>query len=424
MLLSSSAHVPHECPKVKITEGFAHRISLPAGVSPKSGFQVFDDALPGFGIRKFPNGKAVYFVKFNVGAQQRRHVLGSALVRGALVDARKEAARILLKAKSGHDVVADKRAAQAKARAERESVRNRKTLGDLVPAYLETRRTKLRHRTYLEIERHLSKHWSPLHRLDVKAVTRSDILRELDKLFASSGPKAADSSRVSLAAFFMWAMDHPDQYVSGNPAAGIKPRSVASSRERVLSETELREVWHACLDDDYGRIVRLLILTGQRKTEIGDLTWTEINQRQRQIELPGARTKNKRFHIVPLSDGAMALLPQPREGREHVFGRAVNTGFSGWSKAKRELDSRIAAARKAAGMKQPMPPWTIHDLRRTFVTHVLEKRLALPHVIEACVNHVSGHKAGVAGVYNRAAYAEERRLAMMTWGKWIKGSCV
>ena len=144
-------------------------------------------------------------------------------------------------------------------------------------------------------------------------------------------------------------MDHPDQYVSGNPAAGIKPRSVASSRERVLSETELREVWRACLDDDYGRIVRLLILTGQRKTEIGDLTWTEINQRQRQIELPGARTKNKRFHIVPLSDEAMALLPQPREAREHVFGRAANAGFSGWSKAKRELDRRIAAARKAGG---------------------------------------------------------------------------
>jgi hypothetical protein len=82
---------------VKITEGFAHRMDVPAGIDPKSGFQVFDDALPGFGIRKFPNGKAVYFVKFNVGAQQRRHVLGSALVRGALADARKEAARILLR---------------------------------------------------------------------------------------------------------------------------------------------------------------------------------------------------------------------------------------------------------------------------------------------------------------------------------------
>ena len=407
----------------KITEGFAHRMTVPMGIDPKSGFQVFDDALPGFGIRKFPNGKAVYFVKFNVGAQQRRHVLGSALVRGALVDARKEAARILLKAKSGQDVVAEKRATETKARAEREAVRNRKTLGDLVPAYLETRSAQLRHRTYLEIERHLAKHWSPLHSLDVKAITRSDIIRELDKLAANSGPRAADSARVSLGAFFMWAVDHSDHYASDNPVAGIKPRSVASSRERVLSEAELREVWQACLDDDYGRIVRLLILTGQRKTEIGDLTWTEINQSQRQIELPGARTKNKRFHIVPLSDDAMALLPPAREGREQVFGRAVDTGFSGWSKAKRELDRRIAAARKAGGVKKSMPPWTIHDLRRTFVTHVLERGLAQPHVVEACVNHVSGHRAGVAGVYNRAAYANEKRTAMHGWGRWVNGIC-
>ena len=137
-----------------------------------------------------------------------------------------------------------------------------------------------------------------------------------------------------------------------NPVAGIKARAEASSRERVLIEAELRAVWHACGDDDYGRIVKLLILTGQRKTEIGDLTWNEINETDRQIELPGSRTKNKRPHVVPLSKLAWAALPQKREGREHLFGRR-GTGFSGWSKAKRELDSRIAAARKVAGVKTP-----------------------------------------------------------------------
>ena len=186
----------------------------------------------------------------------------------------------------------------------------------------------------------------------------------------------------------------------------------------MLTEAELREVWHACGDDDYGRIVKLLILTGQRKTEIGNLSWGEINEAQRQIELPGARTKNKRPHIVPLSKQALAALPQKGEGREHVFGRRTQ-GFSGWSKAKRELDGRIAAARKAAGAKTPMPPWTIHDLRRTFVTHILDRKLALPHVVEACVNHVSGHKAGVAGIYNRANYADEKRAAMEAWGKHV-----
>jgi integrase len=407
----------------KITEGFAQRIVVPAATDPKSGFQVFDDTLPGFGIRKFPNGKAVYFVKFNVGAQQRRHVLGSALVRGALADARKEAARILFKARSGLDVVAEKRAAEAKARAVRDALKNRKTMGSLVPIYLEKRRRALRPRTYLEVERHLIKHWSPLHQRDMQAITRSDVQRELEKLAINSGPRAADSARVSLAAFFMWAIDHPDQYVRANPAAGIKRVSVTTNRDRVLSEAELREVWQACLDDDYGRIVKLLVLTGQRKTEIGDLVWTEINEAQRQIELPGTRTKNKRFHIVPLSKEAIALLPPPREEREHVFGRSANAGFSGWSKAKRELDGRIAAARKAAGIGWPMPSWTIHDLRRTFVTHVLEKGLAQPHVVEACVNHVSGHKAGVAGVYNRAVYSDEKRRTMRAWSDQIVRWC-
>ena len=87
--------------------------------------------------------------------------------------------------------------------------------------------------------------------------------------------------------------------------------------------------------------------------------------------------------------------------------------------AKRELDGRIAAARKAVGVKTPMPPWTIHDLRPTFVTHILDRKLALPHVVEACVNHVSGHKAGVAGIYNRANYADEKRAAIDAWGKHV-----
>src|SRR5690606_2590580 len=159
---------------------------------------------------------------------------------------------------------------------------------------------ELRPRAYLEVERHLIKHWSPLHQHDMHAIKRSDVQLGLEKLASNSEHRAANSARASLAAFFMWAIDHPDRYVNTYPADGIKRISLTTTRERVLSEAELREVWQACVDDDYGGIVKLLILTGQRKTEIGDLVWTEINKAQRQIELPGARTKNKRFHIVPL----------------------------------------------------------------------------------------------------------------------------
>lgn len=107
----------------------------------------------------------------------------------------------------------------------------------------------------------------------------------------------------------------------------------------MLSEPELVEVWRACLDDDFGRIVRLLILTLQRRSEIADLANSEIDAAERQIRLPGYRTKNGREHIVPLSDFAWEILESVdrREGREFLFGRGAR-GFGGWSKSKGELD--------------------------------------------------------------------------------------
>ena len=185
-----------------------------------------------------------------------------------------------------------------------------------------------------------------------------------------------------------------------------------------MTEAELAEVWQACEDDDYGKIVRLLVLTGQRRAEIGDLVWPEIDPDKRLIELPGSRTKNGRPHLVPLSDQAISIIESvPRnEDRDLMFGRG-DGGFSGWSKAKAELDERIDKARKKAGVKKSMPPWVLHDLRRSFVTHLNENKLALPHVVEAIVNHVSGHLAGVAGTYNKALYLDDRRRALDTWSK-------
>src|SRR5262249_26453485 len=125
-------------------------------------------------------------------------------------------------------------------------------------------------------------------------------------------------------------------------------------------------------------------------------------------------------HIVPLAEEALAIIAsiKPREDRDLVFGRREGS-FSGWGKAKVELDARIATARRAAGIKKPMPPWLLHDLRRSFVTYMNERKLALPHVIEAIVNHVSGHLAGVAGIYNKAQYLDERRRALELWGKYV-----
>ena len=154
-------------------------------------------------------------------------------------------------------------------------------------------------------------------------------------------------------------------------------------------------------------------LTGQRRTEIGDLSWPEIDLEKRQIELPEVRTKSKRPHLVPLSDQAPAILQAvPRGGSDFLFGRG--DGYRGFDRSKGQLDDRIAAS-----TGKPLPHWTVHDLRRSFVTHIGENGFSLPHVTEAIVNHVGGTKAGVAGVYNKALYLAERRQALDLWGNHI-----
>ena len=386
----------------KFVEGFADKLVVPTGTRD---IQVFDDELPGFGVRKFESGKASYFVKFNVGRQQRRKTLG-AVVRGNLKAMRLEASAVLAKARLGTDVVALAKAAAAKT-----SV----TLAELVPNYLRARQSELRPKSHAEVTRYLEKAWLPLHPLAIDAVTRHNVVTIVDDLAKDRGKVAADRARTALSALFGWAIERG--YLDANPTLNVRARAQNKARERVLKEPELIEVWNACLDDDYGRIVRLLILTGQRRSEIGNLAWPEIQLDKRQIDLPERRTKNSRAHIVPLDSEALALLQgaSKRVGREFVFGVGAG-GFGGWSKSKAELDDRIAKARKAAGIKEPMPSWVLHDLRRSFVTHVSERGFAHPHVVEAIVNHLSGARAGVAGVYNRAAHLTEKRQALELWG--------
>jgi integrase len=176
------------------------------------------------------------------------------------------------------------------------------------------------------------------------------------------------------------------------------------------------------------------MLTGCRRTEIGDLSWVEIDLDKRRIELPPYRCKNNREHVVPLTEQALAIIGSIERSKtcDLVFGYGAG-GYGGWSKSKVELDARIAAARVKAGIREQMAPWVLHDIRRSVVTHLLESRerintrgelesyaFAQPHVTEAIVNHVSGHKGGVAGVYNKAAYFAEKREALEKWAAHLE----
>jgi integrase len=225
-------------------------------------------------------------------------------------------------------------------------------------------------------------------------------LEQLASVEADSGPYARNRLRSTLSAFFTFAI--AKGVVDLNPVSGTGKASEAS-RDRVLSDSEIAAVWRALPAGDYGDVVRLLLLTGQRREEIGKLCWAEIDLTSDVIRLPASRCKNGRANDVPLSPMARAILANRRRGAGLVFTPGD------WTEKKTALDRRLGPG---------FPHFVLHDLRRSVATGMAELGVA-PHIIEACLNHVSGHKAGVAGTYNRAKYEPEKRAALELWAKHV-----
>jgi integrase len=215
----------------------------------------------------------------------------------------------------------------------------------------------------------------PLHEIDRKAVAG-----RLAEIAEKSGPAASNRARAALSGFFRWAIG--EGIAQANPVVGTNPAPENDSRTRVLDDDEIADVSNACREDDHGRIVRLLILTAQRRQEVAGMAESELDLVRRMWTLPGDRTKNRSEHKVPLSDAALQIIAaQPRcVDRDLLFGDGGGP-FSGWSQARQRLDGRIAAARKAAG-RPPMKPWVLHDLRRSARTG-FGKLGILPHISEA-----------------------------------------
>ena len=383
---------------MRLTRPNIAHLALPPG---KSELLVFDDALPGFGIRLRAGGKRVWIVQYRIGAKQRRVTLGSVNTVDP-DEAHKLAKATLAKAHLGNDPQAEKAEARAKA-----SV----TFGAVAERYLRHMQDRLRPRSYQEVERHLLRHWAPLKGVPIHRVQRAAVATRLGEIAQEKGRFASNRARASLSALFTWAIG--EGLVETVPVIGTNKAAEEISRDHVVTDAELRAIWNACRNDDHGRIVRLLMLTAQRREEIGALNRRELDLEHRLWVLPRDRTKNGLEHQVPLSGPAIEILQEAlsRSNREFVFGEGVGA-FQGWSKAKAALDKRIAQS----GAK--VRPWRLHDLRRTAATAMAELGV-LPHVLEAVLNHVSGHKDGVAGIYNRATYFREKRQALEVWADHV-----
>jgi integrase len=354
----------------------------------------FDDKLAGFGIRVREGGSRTWIFQYRVGTKQRRLTIGSASSITA-AKAREAAEDLDARVHLGGDPAGDKATTRVAAS-------NAMTFAMAMDEYLAIQERELKPRSFRETERNMRVHAKPLHKLELTNIDLKTIAAELRRITKSSGPVAANRARSAWSAFFNWCAG--EGYTETNPVA-FTNKNDETARERVLKHGELRIIWNALPEGDYGDIIKLLALTGLRREEIGGLRWSEIDFTKGDINLAGERTKNGLNHIVPMSAAVRAILEsRPRfEGRDFVFGIGKG-GFSGWSRCKERLDEQIKVA-----------PWTPHDLRRTLSTGMHDDLKVLPHIVEAVINHISGHRAGVAGIYNRATYYAEKKLALALW---------
>lgn len=363
---------------------------------------VWDDAMPGFGLRIRAGGKRVWVVQYRIGKKQRRVTLGT-VERLDPEQARKRAKTALAKAHLGTDSQAEKSEERAQA-----SIMLSVVAMDYLGRYA---KVKLRESTYRDTERYLLTHWNDLARTPINRITRQDVAVGVAKIAQESGGVAANRARTALGSLFAWAI--AEGLADNSPVSGTRKAVDETTRDRVLADQELKLIWECAGDGDFGDIIRLLVLTGQRREEVAAMTWEELNLEEAVWSIGRDRTKNSRPHDIPLTELALQILRARKrhDGRDLVFGRSGP--FSGWSKAKTALDRRI---NEATG--NHIAPWRIHDIRRTVATRLADIGV-LPHVIEAVLNHVSGHKAGVAGVYNRSSYAAEKHDALIAWAEHL-----
>jgi integrase len=400
---------------MKLTTAIARNLELPSG---KTDHIYWDDEFPGFGVRVRAGSKRVkrtWIYQSDIAGRTRRMTLGNVNAIGK-EDARKTAGELSAKVRLGDDPVREKA---------KKLERAANTFANVMETYLADAKLRMRESSYEQMEMRLGTPCEPLYPLPFTAITRRDIAAVLAPITARGKRTYSNGVRSSLSMLFNWAIT---QGLTENNPVLHTIRHALKPRERVLSLPELVAVWHA-VDDvpfhplvitDYVAIVRLLMLTGQRKSEIGELRQSEIRDENFEdgaviitgpaIVLPPERTKNKRKHIVPLSKPAQTILiAQPRGDDEFVFRRNKKV-IASWDEHKKMLDRALIEH------GHHLEPWVWHDLRRSVATHMGEMGTE-PHVIEAVLNHTSGSRAGVAGTYNRSKLEEPKRQVLAAWAE-------
>jgi integrase len=278
------------------------------------------------------------------------------------------------------------------------------------------RRDQASNRTASDVKRAIERDVMPAWRDRLVAtLTRRDVIELIDAVADRGAPIMARRLHAYLHRLFRWCVGRG--ITESNPMADLPKPGAEVRRDRVLTDAELSAVWNATdrLGWPFGPAIKLMILTGARRDEIGALRWSEVGGDE--IKLDGARTKNGEPHTIPLASAVVAIIETlPRVGGgDFVFSTTGNTPVSGWSKAKAALDG---AAAEIYG-RGPLPYWRLHDLRRTCATGLQRLGIGL-QAIEAVLGHIGGSRAGIVAVYQRHSFAVEKRAALAAWAREVE----
>jgi integrase len=382
-------------PRLKLTKS-----SIDVLPTPSSDVIYWDAAFPGFGLKVTPKGGKVFVVLYRTGgagSKLRKYTIGP-YGRVTLHQARVAAQKVFAAKLEGRDLAAEKREAR------------RRVVADRVEDLLET--FILQHvsqnRSAYEISRLLRREMGkPWSGRSIHEITKRDVVDVISAIEQRGAPGTANKTLKVIKTFLRWCVGRA--VLDRSPAEGVPMPAKVVTRDRVLTDGELAQVILAArqMSGPYGGIVELLALTGQRREEVAAMTWGELDLHRRVWTLPKSRTKNAKEHAVHLSEQSMAVLLRTTVRGPFVFTVLGSKPFREFSRTKRQIDEFSGVT-----------GWRLHDLRRTCVSGMA--RLGIPpHVADKILNHQSGTISGVAAVYQRHDFLDERNDALERWGAHV-----
>lgn len=376
----------------------------------------WDSELKGFGVKITPRGRKVFVVQYRPAGSvgnARKFTIGT---HGefAVEQARRKAHEVIAAKANGEDPQQVKRHAKRRIAADR--------FTDALDRFIEQHVMQIR--SAQETQRILRREFASCWRSrSVHDVTKADIIEILDGIVERGSPVMANRALAAIRKFFNWSISKA--ILEASPCAGVTAFWKESARDRVLTDDELRLVILAARRDGFpfGGIVEMLALTGQRREETARMAWGQIDLKNAVWTIPSENAKNGKAHSVHLSEAAQRLIADAPELGELVFSTDGKTVFQGWSRAVHRLKAamleiRCQEPKRLGGSDQRIPDWRLHDLRRTVVSGMAGLKVP-PHVADKILNHRSGAISGVAAVYQRHEFLEDRKIALNIWGNHV-----